>query len=441
VLYTLLRYARLPRAIVNLWPSELDSLQDAPAAANEEWEKPKVSPIQTLAKLFTLVLPAVLLLVGLTFALYQPFANWYGQGYNSIDVWKGDHTPMWAYRLHWGLFLFVMASWMCWETLDWMAKTPVSALNRLRRWVALIIGAFVALAAAIVYLTVTGVQIAWVPLLFGAWAVVLIFRPNQPDSKRAVLFLYGSALVLTLAVEMVVLKGDLGRMNTVFKFYLQAWTLFAISSAAALLWLVPVVVKWNSRWSTAWQTLLVVAIGCTALFPLLAGQAKIQDRMAEDAPHTLDGMAYMPFSSYADKGTTFNLDEDYRAIIWMQENIQGSPVIVEANTPEYRWGTRFTIYTGLPGVVGWNWHQRQQRGLVPPEWVTDRVDAIGEFYNTRSEDQAVSFLREYQVRYIVVGQLERIFYPNGVAKFDQWNGKYWQEIYRDGQTAIYAVLQ
>ena len=75
------------------------------------------------------------------------------------------------------------------------------------------------------------------------------------------------------------------------------------------------------------------------------------------------------------------MSQDYRAIQWMQRNVQGSPVIVEANTPEYRWGTRFTIYTGLPGVVGWNWHQRQQRAVTPDTWVFDRVDAIGAFYN------------------------------------------------------------
>ena len=63
----------------------------------------------------------------------------------------------------------------------------------------------------------------------------------------------------------------------------------------------------------------------------------------------------------------------------------GSPVIVEANTPEYRWGNRFTIYTGLPGVVGWNWHQRQQRAVVPSEWVTERIDEISEvLYHSRS---------------------------------------------------------
>ncbi len=107
--------------------------------------------------------------------------------------------------------------------------------------------------------------------------------------------------------------------------------------------------------------------------------AKMKDRWVPTAPHTLDGMAYMPYATYSEdypkvNGTTpvdqtgidMDLSQDYRAIRWMQDNIQGSPVIVEANSRNlYRWYSRFTIYTGLPGVVGWEWHEQQQRAIEP----------------------------------------------------------------------------
>ena len=140
-----------------------------------------------------------------------------------------------------------------------------------------------------------------------------------------------------------------------------------------------------------------------------------------------------------------DLSADYRAIHWMQENVKGSPVIVEANVPEYRWGTRFTIYTGLPGVVGWNWHQRQQRVLAS-NTVFQRVDEITAFYKTSDPAQVVVFLKKYHVQYIIVGQLERAEYRDienndaGLVKFEKYNGTLWNEVYRDGQTVIYTVI-
>ena len=49
----------------------------------------------------------------------------------------------------------------------------------------------------------------------------------------------------------------------------------------------------------------------------------------------------------------------------MQDNVQGSPVIVEAAPAgvQYAWMGRISIYTGLPDVVGWEWHEEQQRVL------------------------------------------------------------------------------
>jgi len=148
----------------------------------------------------------------------------------------------------------------------------------------------------------------------------------------------------------------------------------------------------------------------------------------------------MAYAHYFDFGVSIDLSEDYHAIRWMQENVPGSPVIVEANCPEYRWCSRFTIYTGLPGVVGWNWHQRQQRALMSNQ-VWDRIGEITTFYTTSDPAAAQAFLRKYNVRYIIVGQLERAEYiGEGLLKFDAYKGELWQEAYRDGETVVYEVL-
>jgi uncharacterized membrane protein len=259
------------------------------------------------------------------------------------------------------------------------------------------------------------------------------------DEKRLVLFWVGTALLITMVVEVVVVRGDIGRMNTVFKFYLQSWILFALSAAAAFGWLFTEIYKWSPRWRNIFQLGVALLAGGASLFTFSASTDKMADRMALEAPHTLDSMTYMKYAQHWD-GQLMDLSEDYRAIRWMQDNVKGSPVIVEANCTEYRWCTRFTIYTGLPGVVGWNWHQRQQRALMAPNAVTDRVIEIGNFYLLNEPDIFLPFLKKYDVKYIVVGQLERILYPDGVNKFEQYDGKYWRSVYRDANTVIYEVL-
>jgi YYY domain-containing protein len=401
-----------------------------------------LSRIPLNARRTALVLGGMVLLTLLSFLLFQPFGEWYVQGYTDVDLWKGTHTPFWSYLTHWGLFLFVIVSWMIWETRDWMASTPLSELRRLEPYRGLIYAALVLLAAWIaIFVLVLGAGVAWFVLPLAAWAGLLAFRPRLSDSRRAVLFMVVVGLLLTLMVEVVVLVGDIGRMNTVFKFYLQVWTLLAVSAAAALGWLLAELPDWSPSWRSAWQVGLTGLVAAAALYPLLGTTAKIKDRMAPEAPNTLDGMAFMRVATYNDLNVDMDLNQDYQAIRWMQENIEGSPVIVEANMVEYRWGTRYTIYTGLPNVVGWNWHQRQQRARAPEDTVPERVTNVGEFYLTNDPGFAQDFLKKYSVRYIVVGQLERAYYPGpGLDKFEQLNGTLWRDVFRDGGTVIYEVM-
>ncbi len=415
---------------------------------------PSLADMPPTSRKFLAAAGGVGLLVLLSYLLFQPFSQWYGLGYSKIDFWNGTRTPLLSYLTHWGLFLFVISGWMVWESVDWMSHTPASSLRKLAPYRGLIFVIIAILLLLTLLLGIKlpglegmpfgkGVQVAWLAIPLAAWAAVLLFRPGQPDAKRFVLFLVGTGLTLTLVVELVVLVGDIGRMNTVFKFYLQVWTMFAISAAAGFGWTLMALPAWRPGWRLAWQIALVLLVFGASLFPIMATRAKIEDRMTTDAPHTLDGMAFMNYATYSDSWGVMDLSQDYRMIRWLQENVSGSPVIVEANLRDlYRWGSRMSIYTGLPGVVGWEWHQQQQRALTPGSWVSERIAEVQEFYTTTDLQQALSFLQKYNVRYIIIGQQERGKYPGpGLDKFKNADGALWQEVYRDGDNAIYEVLE
>jgi YYY domain-containing protein len=391
-------------------------------------------------KKVALIMGSTVLFVMLSYLFYEPYRAAYSQGYGALDPWTASETPIWSYLTHWGVFLFIITAWLAWETRQWMASTPVSSLNKLRPWQLLIEAGIAVFLVTLLYLAYRNVQLGWISLPLAVWAGVLLLRPGMPDVKRFVLFLIGTALLITIVVEIVVVRGDIGRMNTVFKFSLQAWALLSVSAGAALVWLLPELRSWLPGWRNFFQGGTVLLLAGAALYTVSATSDKVMDRMSPFTPLTLDSITYMPYSQYADFGVTMDLSHDYRAIRWMQDNVQGSPVIVEANCPEYRWCTRFTIYTGLPGVVGWNWHQRQQRTLMP-EQVENRISEVDAFYTTQNVQAAQAFLRKYNVKYIVVGQLERAEYAGaGLDKFEKNNGTLWKSVYREGNTVIYQVV-
>ncbi|HET9905228.1 MAG TPA: DUF2298 domain-containing protein, partial [Anaerolineales bacterium] len=404
-------------------------------------------------KRIALSLAGLVALTVLSFVMYQPYRAWYSQAYSALDPWRGPYTPIWSYLTHWSVFLFILASWMAWETREWMAETPVSALRKLKPYQPIIWGALIIFVISLFALQFqhfgeevqhTGTSVGWIALPLAIWAGILLLRPNLPDAKRFVLFLIGTALLITIVVDVVVVRGDIGRANTIFKFYLQAWLLLAVSAGAAFAWTLPAFFRWLPGWRVFWQTAVILLVAGAALFTASGTAGKIRDRWIVEAPRTIDSITFMNYAHYDDFGQRLDLSEDYRAIRWMQENIQGSPVIVEANCPEYRWCTRYTIYTGLPGVVGWNFHQRQQRAFTAT-WVESRVAEVTNFYGTLDVETAREFLEKYDVSYIIVGQLERAEYKsedtvNGISKFDEFDGTYWNAIYRDGSTVIYEVM-
>src|SRR5207237_3736116 len=129
-----------------------------------------------------------------------------------------------------------------------------------------------------------------------------------------------------------------------------------------------------------------------------------------EIPLSLDGMQYMDSATYLDDGKDLNLLGDAGAIRWLQDNVIGTPVVLEGRSSVYRWGSRVSIYTGLPTILGWDVHQSQQRAGYT-SLIQDRELDVERAYASPDPGETLSILRKYDVRWVYVGGLERAYYP------------------------------
>ncbi len=375
-----------------------------------------------------------------------PFTAWFASNYNSVEAWTGGKSPLWAYFDIHGVFLFFIFGLFVWETGRWLRAVKVKALRgRITPIMALLFIVLGILAGALLAL-VTGYQVGLFVMPLVLWGVILFFRPGQARAMQFVIVLVCLALTLTLFVEVIVLSGDIGRQNTVFKFYIQAWLLLGVAGGAAIAWLFQASEDWSIGLRSIFYLPALVLILIGAMYPIMATRARSMDRMTPDMPLTLNGLDYMPNAQHSlmDYGNVIPLGGDYAIIRWLQENVDGSPVIMEGRSlaSEYRWNSRIAINTGLPTVLGWNFHERQQRTLDPlPRLVDQREQNVKYFYNTDNLTDAIRLLRVYDVTYIIVSDMERVMTtPEGLAKFDQMVAQGFMTVaFQDGAAVIYKV--
>jgi YYY domain-containing protein len=261
-----------------------------------------------------------------------------------------------------------------------------------------------------------------------AWCAVLLLNQLARQSIRHllcpsdvfVLILLGAGALLTLAVEFVFLRDLFGtRMNTVFKFYYQAWTLWAIAGGYAI-------ARILAAPGFIGRTLGTVALICVVLgmcYPPMAIYARSNG--FRDAP-TLDGAAYLKAQQ----------PEDAALIAWLNANVQGAPRILEAPPDSafgaYAYESRIATFTGLPTILGWGGHQHQWRGRTDIQ--TERFPLIEQLYNTTDPMEARALLRQFEIAYVVIGQVERArFAPDGLDKFEVLCAP----AFRAGQSAVY----
>lgn len=253
-----------------------------------------------------------------------------------------------------------------------------------------------------------------------------------PREQLFALILGFTGLLLIMGCELVFI-GDLfrNRMNTVFKLYYQAWMMLAVAGAYAIPHLLgrlfdqSVELRFKTAlrgFGYAWSALVTLMILAGLLY--MVGATNSKARGFAESP-TLDGLAFW---------SRIRAD-DAAAIAWMQSNIAGAPVVVEATGGSYQqqFG-RISSMTGLPTLLGWAFHEQQWRGSF--EELGRRKPVIDTIYTSNDPRQVRQLFDQYNVSYVYVGPTERDAYRD--VNFDRF-AQYMDIVYRNNGVTIYGV--
>ena len=409
---------------------------------------------------------AVIVIVG-TIA-FLPYHIAFEAFYNSVES-TTNTTGIWQFLAISGLAVFIISSFAVDDLLEGGRRFVRAILNRITALVDLLgnniapsdasnIGilrvAFGIAGALLVGLALTGWSVgvvgSTVPFVATLFVLVLAAGAGALFGDRAdaaalgfVVMLVLVSLALIIGLDFLRVEGDIDRLNSIFKFYLQVWGMLAIA-AAYLLWRLLNVQRSRLFQMTLVRRVWIIALGlliiASAIYPVLGTRDRLADRYDDNVtPLTLDGTAYIGDAFFREEDSTrLDLAADYEGIEWLRQNVSGSPVVLEGVTPSYRWGGRVSVYTGLPSVVGWGWHQEQQRHGYRHA-VTDRRSDVERIYNTQDTALALDLMRHYDVRYIYLGELERYYFPDGVAKFETALSPSLDKVFDNGKTAIYRL--
>ncbi len=318
-----------------------------------------------------------------------------------------------------GLFFFLALAWWLVAASQRLGEIGGGSSARVRA---------TAVLAAAALLVALGFASPIALCAVGVIAFLVAFAVLAERAEDRLAFGFAGTAFFLIAFAQRVYIYD--RFNTIFKLFLESWLLFAVATTA--------LVFGQSERRGAWERwprpLRLAAAGLfgLALFTTVTGARGylIWGRPVPPgvgASPTLDGLAYLERWRPG----------EYKAVTWLRQNVRGTPVVLEAQGPSYQDFGRISMYTGLPTVLGWDYHV-QQRGNPPTE-IASRRSAVELIYATPSAETAERLLRRYHVGYVYVGRLERTTYPPaGLAKFDAAKDTF-PLVYENPEVRIYRV--
>lgn len=263
------------------------------------------------------------------------------------------------------------------------------------------------------------------------------------SSDTFVLILIFTGLALSLIVEFIYLRDSFAvRMNTVFKFYYQAWVMLGCASAYGIWWLLDRLERPASRLLFLIGAVLFIALGL--VYPVMAIPSRAADFIG---PANLDGSSSVARDN----------PDDWSAILWLDANAQAGvpvgsvPFILEAPSVaptggSYTYEGRISVFTGFPTVLGWSGHEGQWRGNYDEQ--SQREPDIAAIYTTSDGQISLDLLHKWNVSYVILGTPELSYIQrlcsqsergcntnNALRKFDL----VLQPVFSQGQVTIYRV--
>ncbi len=393
---------------------------------------------------FVDVLLPLILLIPLGFLFYQPFfANYspikYGPG------WTEQYTtPLHLFLRIFGFMLFCVYSYIFIHYV-WRLRTVgtgfVDIMKKIILWALFLVAFYLVGQWGFGWNWLTAVFLF--PFMWLAFTSVGGSFGTRED--RFALLMIAAGIFLPFIIEFVHLVDFMGhgphrRMNTVFKIHLHGWLLLGTFSGYALWRFRRLFRELNLTKGVKWCILapwLLVFSALTAgalIFPFFgtAAKLKLEKRFFLGDVPTLDGLSYLK-----------NIHpKEYEAIRWLQDNIRGVHVILEATGEAHEYyddHIRVAMNTGLPSLLGWNSHVSQWNH--DGREIVERRSDIRKIYESENIQETLNLIRKYDIEYIYIGRLERGKYRNsGFEKFDKFK-EFFELVYRNPKTRIYKVIQ
>ena len=245
---------------------------------------------------------------------------------------------------------------------------------------------------------------------------VSVERPPLEGSTTFVLLLITLGALLLIGPEFLYLRDQFGwRINTIFKFYYQAWMLWSLAAAYGVVVLAQ---KLQTGWNVAFRVGLVMVLLVGLTYPVLAilnrtGNFQLDRALTLWDTSRTSQDAAMRAAALRELGSLWTLDyfdmfqrqdpDEAAAIRWLQSAPDG--VVAEAIGGSYSAYGRVSTLTGLPTVLGWPGHESQWRGGYDEQG--SRQSDIETLYATGDWQTASDIIAQYNIRYVFVGNLER----------------------------------